>query len=452
MAGSPANALNINQTGIVTFDGIATFTGSTVTQHGVLLGGASNAVSSTAVGTTGQVLQANTGADPTYSTATFPSTASSTGTILRSNGTNWVATTATYPTTTTINQLLYSSSASVIGGLATANSAILNTSSGGVPSLATSPSCSGTLTAGTGLTATSGNITATAGDVIITSGKMTLPTTTSTVGLITIGGVVFMHAKGTNSTFLGNNAGSLSNTGSGNTGVGFEALLNVSSAQFNTCLGAFSGYNGAFTGTGNTFLGYGTGSVNSSGNYNVGCGYTSLTNVTTGQYNTCIGYNAGQQYTSSESSNVLVGASGTTGESNVMRLGTTGSGNGQVSSCFVAGVTGVTVTGTAVLCSATGQFGTVASSERYKENIEDMPKSITILNLRPIKFTYKSDEEKRTQYGLLAEDVHRVFPYLCHYNEENQPESVKYHEICVFLLAEIQKMDKRVKQLEAKNG
>lgn len=45
--------------------------------------------------------------------------------------------TATYPATTTINQLLYSSSANVIAGLATANSSVLITSGAGVPSLST---------------------------------------------------------------------------------------------------------------------------------------------------------------------------------------------------------------------------------------------------------------------------------------------------------------------------
>ena len=43
--------------------------------------------------------------------------------------------TATYPATTTINQILYSSSANTIAGLATANSGVLITSSGGVPSI-----------------------------------------------------------------------------------------------------------------------------------------------------------------------------------------------------------------------------------------------------------------------------------------------------------------------------
>lgn len=69
------------------------------------------------------------------STPTLPNSATGTGTILRADGTNWVATTTTYPATTTINQILYSSSASVVSGLATANSGVLTTSSSGVPSI-----------------------------------------------------------------------------------------------------------------------------------------------------------------------------------------------------------------------------------------------------------------------------------------------------------------------------
>ncbi len=65
------------------------------------------------------------------------STAGTSGTILRSNGTNIVNTTATYPTTTTANQLLYSSATNTIGGLTSANSSVLVTNGSGVPSLST---------------------------------------------------------------------------------------------------------------------------------------------------------------------------------------------------------------------------------------------------------------------------------------------------------------------------
>ncbi len=61
-------------------------------------------------GTTGQILQSNSAAAPSFSTASYPST-------------------------TTVNQLLYSSSANIVGGLATANNGVLITSGAGVPSI-----------------------------------------------------------------------------------------------------------------------------------------------------------------------------------------------------------------------------------------------------------------------------------------------------------------------------
>lgn len=88
-------------------------------------------------GTTGNILQSNAGSAPSFSTATYPSVATGTGTILRANGTNWVATTTTFADTYSISTILYASSANVVSGLATANSGILVTSSGGVPSIST---------------------------------------------------------------------------------------------------------------------------------------------------------------------------------------------------------------------------------------------------------------------------------------------------------------------------
>ena len=56
------------------------------------------------------------------------------GTIPRSDGTDLLYSTATYPNTTTINRILFSSAANVIGEIATANNQILNTNGSGVPS------------------------------------------------------------------------------------------------------------------------------------------------------------------------------------------------------------------------------------------------------------------------------------------------------------------------------
>lgn len=110
----------------------------TLTSHGVLVGEGTSAIGQVAAGSAGQVLQSGgAAADPVYSTATFPATAGTTGTLLRSNGTNWVNTSASYPSTIAANQMLYASGNNVIADLPSANSAILATNSSGVPSITT---------------------------------------------------------------------------------------------------------------------------------------------------------------------------------------------------------------------------------------------------------------------------------------------------------------------------
>ncbi len=182
-----ANNLNLLGSGSIA----TSATGATVTtaltgltNHAVLVGAGSSTI--TKVGptaTAGQVFQsAGSSSDPLFSTATYPSVATSAGTILRADGTNWLATTATYPNTTTINQLLYSTSANAIGGLATANKGVLTTGATGVPvitALSTDGqviigSTSGvpaaaTLTQGTGITITnaSNSITIAANGAVV---------------------------------------------------------------------------------------------------------------------------------------------------------------------------------------------------------------------------------------------------------------------------------------------
>ena len=67
----------------------------------------------------------------------LPVTIGATGTVLRSNGTAWVATTSTFADTYGASTLLYSNGANTVTGLATANSGMLVTSGAGVPSIAT---------------------------------------------------------------------------------------------------------------------------------------------------------------------------------------------------------------------------------------------------------------------------------------------------------------------------
>lgn len=92
--------------------------------------------------TSGKVLIGD-GTNFIASTATFPTGSGAAGTILRSDGTNWVATTSTYPNTNAVSTLLYASSANVMSALATANNGVLVTSNTGVPSILAGPGVSG---------------------------------------------------------------------------------------------------------------------------------------------------------------------------------------------------------------------------------------------------------------------------------------------------------------------
>jgi hypothetical protein len=63
------NAINANSTGLVKYDGAGTFSATTVTNHAVLVGGTSNAITSIAL-TNGQLAIGSTGADPVAATLT----------------------------------------------------------------------------------------------------------------------------------------------------------------------------------------------------------------------------------------------------------------------------------------------------------------------------------------------------------------------------------------------
>lgn len=63
------NTINLSASGLANYDGAGTFTGVTVTQHDVLIGGASNNITSLAL-TNGQLAIGSTGADPSAATIT----------------------------------------------------------------------------------------------------------------------------------------------------------------------------------------------------------------------------------------------------------------------------------------------------------------------------------------------------------------------------------------------
>jgi septal ring factor EnvC (AmiA/AmiB activator) len=61
------------------------------------------------------------------------------------------------------------------------------------------------------------------------------------------------------------------------------------------------------------------------------------------------------------------------------------------------------------------------------------------MKLRPVTFIYKSDSQGVKQYGLVAEEVDKVYPELVIHDDEGKVESVRYSMLTSMLLNELQK-------------
>lgn len=111
-----------------------------------------------------------------------------------------------------------------------------------------------------------------------------------------------------------------------------------------------------------------------------------------------------------------------------------------------------------VMVDSSGHLGTISSSERYKDKIEDMSKDPeisqngkTILHkLRPVTFSYKSDPKNDKHVGLIAEEVDKVYKPLCIYDNKGIPETVRYHDIIPLLVYEIQLQAKHINSLQSR--
>ena len=249
---------------------------------------------------------------------------------------------------------------------------------------------------------------------------------------------LFTNTTGIYNTALSYQSLYSNTTGSQNTALGATALLANTTGIANTAVGT-PVMNANTIGIYNTAIGSGALYGNISGNYNAGLGQNALYANTTGSYNIGVGPGAGSSITTG-SYNIDIGNIAVAGDSATIRIGNAS----DQSKTFVAGITGVNVTGGAtVVVNASGQLGVAASSRRYKEDIQPMGSmSERLLKLRPVTFRYKQAEasgEKPLQYGLIAEEVAEVFPELVVYNTAGQPETVAYQLLASLLLNELEK-------------
>ena len=308
------------------------------------------------------------------------------------------------------------------------------------------------------------------------SGAISVFVSVGTDVIIDINGYYAPSGVGISNTFLGDNAGNFAMTGGFNTGLGHNALASNTTGFQNTAIGQDALFNNT-TGGFNTATGQGALFTNTTGDTNTASGSFALSSNTTGFQNTAtgvsalfsnstgtnnmasgsfalnnttgssnigIGAGAGLNLTTGNN-NICIGNFGLAGESGTIRIGTA------QTATFVAGVNGVTTggTGTPVLIDANGQLGTVSSSARFKDAIQDMGEATEgLLKLRPVTFRYKAQPEGRTQFGLIAEEVEKVMPELVVCSSSGEVETVLYHEMPAMLLNELQKQQRQIQELK----
>jgi hypothetical protein len=259
---------------------------------------------------------------------------------------------------------------------------------------------------------------------------------------------LFNNTVGANNSALGQGALYSNIDGFGNTAIGFETLQTNKHASDNTAVGLSALLVNDITGNGlgvsNCAFGTGALADNTDGASNCAFGWNALFQNATGSNNIAVGYLAGQNLTTGDN-NIYIGNDGVADESGTIRVGT----QGTHTQIFVAGISGVTVTGDPVLVSSSGQLGVATSSARFKDEIKPMDKaSKSILALKPVTFRYKKqfDPKGAPQFGLVAEQVEKVNPDLVTRDPDGKAFTVRYEAVNAMLLNEFLKEHRQVQE------
>jgi hypothetical protein len=174
------------------------------------------------------------------------------------------------------------------------------------------------------------------------------------------------------------------------------------------------------------------------GSQNTAVGYAALENAQGGFNNIAIGSLAGDNLGGSENNNIDIGNAGVFGDPGFTRIGV----QGQQQAAYIAGIGGVPLVGagSAVYVDPnTGQLGIQGSSQRFKTDIASMHLDLAkVLELRPVTFHYNSQPSGTLQYGLIAEEVAKVFPDLVVRDNKGTIITVRYDELSSLLLKEVQ--------------
>lgn len=385
-----AGVINVIGAGNISVDGNAGLNTETITlvgttDHAVQIGNASGSLTSIAVGTNGQVLIGATGADPAFATLTSPD-----------------------------SSITFTPGANSLGLAVTGGTSVGKTITGNT---------------GGALAPTAGNWNiVTANSTIVFAGAVSTETLDFNQTNVVLGSSLPSSAGAANNVGMGSAALNATTSATDNVAIGYQAGRLITTGSSSTIVGSQAGFN-LTTGTANTAVGNlalasaTTGAANAGSNTAIGAStLASLTtgiendalgrgcgiNLVTGSYNTFVGSSAGasftgSQYTGAESSNILISNVGVLGESNKIRIGTSGSGIGQQNATYIVGIDGVNVGSVAkVVTMASDQLGTATITAGTGITVTPGANTITIASSGTTVLAYTN--VNTTPYVVLSTD------------------------------------------------
>ena len=91
----------------------------------------------------------------------------------------------------------------------------------------------------------------------------------------------------------------------------------------------------------------------------------------------------------------------------------------------------------------------IPSDIRLKDNMSNIEQdeSNDLFTLNPIHFSYKNDKNKKMHYGVLAQDVEKVFPALVEEKITVGYKTVNYVELIPIIIAKMKTMQQQIDTL-----
>ena len=224
-------------------------------------------------------------------------------------------------------------------------------------------------------------------------------------------------------------------SGGNNVGNGISALEANTTGSDNTAVGSVALFNNV-DGYQNTAIGNGAGYTNRSGANNTYIGSSADANGTSWNNSTAIGYNA----LITQSDQIVLGQTASTSSDNV------------APTVYIPGNVGIGKTNPATALDVNGTITAnnfnATSDLRLKENINDLSNSLEkICAIRGVEYTWKGDDTKKLQSGVIAQEVNMIIPEAVNTSNPDTM-TVNYNAIIGHLIEAVKTLKQEVDDLK----